>query len=96
MLAKYGTSECGDAGQFTCPYLCAGDDDGDVMIADNGNDRLLVMSELGEIDKLQLQPLVSRPCGALLYKNCVYVTSMQNDSTFKIYKYEPNDASSTI
>ena len=60
------------------------DDDGSVLIADCGNDRLQVMSEWGGFSFLQLTPRVSRPCSAVLFNYRLYVTS-DNDNA--IYQY---------
>ena len=79
LLQTYGTSGCGDAGQF----ICNDDDDGSVLITDN--DRLQVMSEQGEFSVLQLQPPVPGLCSAVLFNNNLYVTSSAYNNT--ICKY---------
>ena len=60
------------------------DDDCSVLIVDWGNDRLQVMSEQGEFTVLQLQPPVSRPRSAVLFKNNLIVASIDK---FQIHKY---------
>ena len=65
----------GDAGYLAHPYISDDDDEGSVLIADTGNDKLKVMSEQGEFSVLQLQPPVSRPRSAVLFNNQLYVTS---------------------
>ena len=71
------------AGRSKNRYVCDDDDDGSVLIAEEGNDRLQVMSEQGEFSVLKLQPPVSGPSSAVLFNNQLYVTS-RNDT---IYKY---------
>ena len=84
LLQTYGTSERdGGAGQLNYPYICTDDDDGSVLIADRGNDRLQVMSEQGEFSVLQLQPPVSQPRGAVLFNNQLYVAKFGRS----LYKY---------
>ena len=73
LLQTYGTPGRADAGQLYSP--CISDDDGSVLIADCGNNRLQVMSEQGEFSVLQLQPPVTSPLRAVLFKNHIYVTS---------------------
>ena len=86
LLQTYGARGSRDAGQFDHPYICADDDDGSVLIADWNNDRLQVMSEQGEFSVLQLQPPVSRPLGAVLFNNQLYVVSNPGFGN-SIYKY---------
>ena len=87
LLQTYGTSGSGDAGQFNCPFISDDDDDGSVLIADCGNNRLQVMSEQGEFNVLQLKPPVSVPRSAVLFNNQLYLTSgtafSHNDSICK-------------
>ena len=83
-LQAYGTRGRGDAGQLYNPYILDDDDDGSVLIADRNNHRLQVMSVQGELCVLQLQPPVSRPYGAVLINNKLYVTS---DDNKEIYRY---------
>ena len=85
LLQTFGTPGRGDAGHLRvdCPYIRDDDDDGSVLIAGYGNDRLQVMSEQGEFSVLQLQLPVSYPRSAVLFKNNLFVTSSK---TGKIYK----------
>ena len=83
LLQTYGTLGRADAGQLYSP--CISDDDGSVLIADCGNNRLQVMSEQGEFSVLQLQPPVSGPRSAVLFNQHIYVTSAQPSTI--IYKY---------
>ena len=85
LLHTHGTRGSDDAGQLHCPYIGDDDDDGSVLIADWGNDRLQVMSEQGEFSVLQLQPPVSRPRSAVLFNNQLYVTTARSFSA-NIYK----------
>ena len=75
------------AGQSKNRYICDDDDDGSVLIADCGNNRLQVMSEQGEFNVLQLKPPVSVPRSAVLFNNQLYLTSgtafSHNDSICK-------------
>ena len=85
LLQTYGTQGRGDAGQFDHPYISADDDDGSVLIVDQGNNRLQVMSEQGEFSVVQLQPTVSQPRSAVLFNNNLYVKSFIDKS---IHKYK--------
>ena len=40
LLKTYGARGSGDAGRFDWPLICGDDDDGSVLIADHGNNRL--------------------------------------------------------
>ena len=91
MLQTHGEEGCGDADHLACPYISDDDDDGSVLIAEEGNDRLQVMSEQGEFSVLQLQPPVLDPRSAVLYNNNLYVTSTSYGKA-KIYKYSCQDA----
>ena len=84
LLQTYGTLGRADAGQLYSP--CISDDDGSVLIADCGNNRLQVMSEQGEFSVLQLQSPVPQPCSAVLFNNNLYVTSSA-DGNNAIHKY---------
>ena len=84
LLRTYGTRGSGDAGRLDCPYISDDDDDGRVLIADRNNNRLQVMSEQGEVSVLQLQPPVTSPLRAVLFKNHVFVASWDKKA---IYKY---------
>ena len=88
LLQTYGARGSGDAGQLLAPYITddGDDNDGSVLIADCGNDRLQVMSEQGEFSVLQLQPTVSRPCRAALFNNQLYIISTSLGD-YSIYKY---------
>ena len=83
LLQMYGTSGRGGAGNLRRPRISDDDDDGSVLIADCGNDRLQVMSEQGEFSVLQLRPPVSRPTSAVLFNNHVFVTSWYRSTTYK-------------
>ena len=87
LLQTYGTSGRGDAGQLACPVISNDDDDGSVLIADRDNNRLQVMSEQGEFSVLQLQPSVSQPRSAVMWKNCLYVASSPLTGAHSIYMY---------
>ena len=76
LLQTYGTRGRGHAGQFGCPFISDGDDDGSVLIADFRNNRLHVMSEQGEFSVLQLQPPVLGPRSAVLFNNQLYVSHL--------------------
>ena len=78
LLQAYGTRGSGDASLLNFPYVSAGDASVNLLIADRNNDRLQVMSEQGEFSVLQLQPPVSRPTSAVIFKNQLYVTSETN------------------
>ena len=82
LLQTHGTRGCDDNGQLEYPFIRDDDDDGSVLIADNG--RLQVMSKQGEFSVLQLQPPVSRPSSAVLFNDHVFTTSWIQKT---IYKY---------
>ena len=84
LLHTYGTWGNDYEGELDGSMICTDDDDGSVMIADHGNNRLQVMSEKGEFTVLQLQPPVTEPCSAVVFNDKLYVTS---DDNKKIYKY---------
>ena len=71
----HGPYRRGDTGQLSGPVISDNDDDGSVLIADHCRNGLQVMSEQGEFSVLQLQPPVSRPRSAVLWKDQLYVTS---------------------
>ena len=87
----YETAGNDDDSKFAQPYIYDLDGEGNVLVADQGNQRLLVMSEQGEFSVLQLQQPVPRPRSAVLWKDCLYVTS---DDTKTIYKYSISDDAS--
>ena len=64
--------------------ICDDDVDGSVLIANSGNDQLLVMNAQGEFRALQLQPPVQRPRGAVYVNGRLYVTS-EKDKTISKY-----------
>ena len=84
MLQTYGTRGRGDEDKLNCPFIGDDDDDGSVLIVEYHINRLLVMSEQGEIGVLQLQPPVSGPRSAVLFNNQLYVTSWDDEA---IYRY---------
>ena len=86
LLQTYGTSGRDDASQLYCPYISDDDDDGSVLIADQYNDRLQVMSEQGEFSVLQLQPPAKWPRSAVLFNNQLYISSNSLGDK-RIYKY---------
>ena len=86
LLRTLGTRGSDDAGQFKWPFIFGDDDDGSVLTADCHNDRLQVMSEQGEFSLLQLEPPVSRPYSAVLWKNHVFVSC---GTEGQIKKYVP-------
>ena len=88
LLQTYGTRGCGGSGQLDSPFISDDDADGSVLIADNGNGRLQVMSEQGEFSVLQLQTPVSRPRSAVLFNNHMFVTLFQKKTIYK-YRAEP-------
>ena len=87
LLQAYGRRGTEHAGCLSYPYISDDDDDGSVLIADCGNNRLQVMSEQGEFNVLQLKPPVSVPRSAVLFNNQLYLTSgtafSHNDSICK-------------
>ena len=84
LLQTYGTRGCGGDDKLNCPFIGDDDDDGSVLIVEYHINRLLVMSEQGEIGVLQLQPPVSGPRSAVLFNNQLYVTSWDDEA---IYRY---------
>ena len=67
------------------PYICDVDDEGSVLIADQGNNKLKVMDKDGKFDDLKLEPDVIAPRNAVLYNGHIYVTSSYDNT---IIKYE--------
>ena len=67
------------------PYICDVDDEGSVLIADQGNNKLKVMDKNGKFDDLKLEPDVIAPRCAVLYNGHIYVTSSYDNT---IIKYE--------
>ena len=67
----------------TRTYICDDDDDGSVLIVDNGNHRFQVMSEQGEFSVLQLQPPVAFSSSAVLFNNQLYVKSAWSNTISK-------------
>ena len=74
LLKTYGSRGFGNAGNFGCAYISDDDDDGSVLIVDQRNDDLQVMSEQGEFSFLQLEPPVSARRRAVLFSNQLYMT----------------------
>ena len=84
-IRAHGTPGSGEAGQFNEPLICDVDRDGNVLIADRGNNRLQMMSEQGEFSVLEVQPEASRPSSAVMLDGYLYVTSVNSGG--KICKY---------
>ena len=74
LLQTHGRRGTEHAGGLSYPYISDDDDDGSVLIADQRNHRLQVMSEQGEFSVLQLKPVVSGPRSAVLFNNQLYVS----------------------
>ena len=74
----------GDVGALKGALICDDDDDGSVLIANSGNNQLLVMNDRGAFRALQLQPPVERPRGAVYVNGHLYVTS-EKDKTISKY-----------
>ena len=83
LLRIHGSRGLRDAGQFTSPSIRCDDDDGSVLIADCVNGRLQVMTKQGKFSVLQLKPPVSRPGGAVLFNNNLYVSSEDKKTVYK-------------
>ena len=85
LLVKHGKRESGDAGQQKSPTICNNiSDDGSVLIADNANHRLHVISEQAEFIELRMKPLVRSPVSAAVLNDRLFVTSKD---TRAIYTY---------
>ena len=76
LLQTHGRRGTEHAGCLSYPYISDDDDDGSVLIADQRNHRLQVMSEQGEFSVLQLKPVVSGPRSAVLFNNQLYVSQL--------------------
>ena len=86
LLRKNSTRGSAESNQLYCPFIS--DDDGSALIAGSIKDRLQVMSEQGEFTVLQLEPPVPVPRSAVLFNNCLYVTSSPDKGRKNaIYKY---------
>lgn len=83
----YGEPGSGGAGHLSMATICDDDDDGSVLLADNGNGRLQVMSERGEFSVLRLQPPPPQPSAAVLFNNCLFVTSARSKAITKYKQY---------
>ena len=86
VLLSCGNLRKGDAGYLYCPYISDDDDDGSVLIADRGNNRLQVLNKQGVFRVLQLEPDVAAPRNAVLFDGHIYVTSWDEQT---IVKYRP-------
>ena len=84
LLQTYGPTRCVFARRFNGAFIRGGDADGSVLIVDRHSGTLCVRDERGEYSELHLHPSVSKPCGAVLFNNHLYVTS---DADNAIYRY---------
>ena len=74
-LHTYGKFGSVGAGCLDTPLIGDSDVAGCVLVADCNNDRLQVMSEQGQFFVLDLQPEVSKPLGAAIFNDHLYVAS---------------------
>ena len=75
-------NHCAD--QVCWSFIRNNDDDGSVLIDESDDKSPQVMSEQGEFSVLQLQPPVTSPRSAVLFKNSMFTTSWIKKT---IYKY---------
>ena len=87
LLSSTGSNGHGGPGQLRCPFICATDAAGDVLIADHTNHRLQLLSANGQWSIVQLQPPVVRPCGACLMNETLYVNE-EDRKILHAYKME--------
>ena len=78
-LGTYSTSDQIVTTQLGCPFICASDADGCVLLADNYNHRLQVVGAGGKFKSLSLEPQVKRPCAAVVHEGKLYVASGEDD-----------------
>ena len=69
------------------PLICATNAAGVVLIAYKGNNRLQLLSAIGQWSIVQLKPRVESPFGACLIGDTLYVNEWENDS-LHAYKIE--------
>ena len=75
-LREYSTRNMFMTTIVVCPLLCANDSDGCVLISDEANHRIQVMSEKGGCKSLALKPQMENPCGATLLFDDLFVASL--------------------
>ena len=63
----------GEAGRLWCPFLCHGNDDGDVLIADWGNKRLQVLHGDGRFSVVQMNAAPEVPRSAVYIPGRLYI-----------------------
>ena len=78
LQSNTGFQGIGGPGQLNLPYICSIDAAGAALIADNGNDRLQLLSANGQWSIVQLQPHVNRPQSACVMNDTLYVTEWSN------------------
>ena len=69
-----------ETSHLSCPMLCQEDNNGNVLIADEFNNRLLVLTDDGVWHDVTPDHSFERPTGALWLNGCLYVSSGCNTS----------------
>ena len=84
VINTYGDRGSEAAGDLNEPYLCQEDDEGAMLIADYGNDRIQVLDKWRSWSIVKMNTTVNGPNGAVYVNGTLYVVSL-NDS--KLYSY---------
>lgn len=82
-LLTVGESGSKQAGQFNYPLISDDDSYGTLLIADNDNNRIQVLTCYGGFSVLKLCPQVSQPRSVVLLNNHLYVTSVEKQTLAK-------------
>ena len=83
----------GDA--ISCPYLCGSDEEGAVLIAEWGKDRLLVRNCASDWHVLYLRPRVRKPVSVALLDEELFVVSTRLDGKQKLINYYKTNVDSS-
>ena len=83
-----------DALGFRSPHIYSDDKEGNVLVADRENNRIIVVGADGDISKLEFRDEIPSPRAAVVFNNRLYVVSWEgceNSRISKIHVYEPDD-----
>ena len=64
-----------EASILKCPYICQMNEDGALLVADEGNHRMLVLTSPGQWRRIQLSERLSHPCDAVWWRERLYVST---------------------
>ena len=68
------------------PFMCDSDENGNILIVDSNNHRVVVVTESGQTGVVQLDYQVSHPRAALLFKDKLFVSTYDTRTNY-IYKF---------